>query len=95
MEAIKVIFTFSLAMGCLTRENFQLGSTAIGIQTADGVVLAVEKRISSILLEASSIEKIMEIDTHIGCAMSGLTADAKMMIENARVDTQVSENDLL
>eukprot|EP01102_Stenamoeba_stenopodia_P019552 TRINITY_DN7420_c0_g1_i1.p1 TRINITY_DN7420_c0_g1~~TRINITY_DN7420_c0_g1_i1.p1 ORF type:complete len:248 (-),score=60.86 TRINITY_DN7420_c0_g1_i1:128-871(-) len=69
-------------------EAIKLGSTAIGIQTADGVVLAVEKRISSILLEASSIEKIMEIDHHIGCAMSGLTADAKMMIENARVDTQ-------
>ena len=41
------------------------------------------------LLEATSIEKIMEIDTHLGCAMSGLTADARTMIEHARVTSQV------
>ena len=40
------------------------------------------------LLEASSIEKIMEIDSHIGCAMSGLTADARTMIDHARVTSQ-------
>lgn len=40
------------------------------------------------LLEASSIEKIMEIDRHIGCAMSGLTADARTMVEHARVTAQ-------
>ena len=45
---------------------FQLGSTAIGIQTSEGVCLAVEKRITSPLMEPSSIEKIVEIDTHIG-----------------------------
>jgi len=39
-------------------------------------------------MEPSSIEKIMEIDTHIGCAMSGLTADARTMIDHARVETQ-------
>ena len=44
----------------------KLGSTAIGIQTAEGVVLAVEKRITSTLIEPSSIEKIMEVDNHIG-----------------------------
>ena len=45
---------------------FQLGSTAIGIQTSEGVVLAVEKRVTSPLIEPSSIEKIMEVDNHIG-----------------------------
>ena len=43
----------------------QLGTTAIGVQTSEGVVLAVEKRVSSTLLEPSSIEKIMEIDEHM------------------------------
>ncbi|MBA0720199.1 hypothetical protein Golax_007830 [Gossypium laxum] len=47
----------------------QLGSTAIGIKTKDGVVLAVEKRSTSPLLEPSIVEKIMEIDEYIGCAM--------------------------
>lgn len=53
------------------------------------MVLAIEKRIASSLLEPSSVEKIFEIDTHIGCAVSGLTADAKMLVEHARVETQV------
>jgi 20S proteasome subunit alpha 5 len=66
-----------------------LGSTAVGIQTSEGVILAVEKRLTSTLLEPSSIEKILEIDAHIGCSMSGLTADSRTMIEHARVEAQV------
>lgn len=66
----------------------QLGSTAVGIRTSEGVVLGVEQRVQSPLLESSSIEKIMEIDRHLGCAMSGLTADARTMIDHARVTSQ-------
>ncbi|KAL0144274.1 proteasome component PUP2 [Mucor lusitanicus] len=69
-------------------EAIKLGTTAIGVQTSEGVVLAVEKRVSSTLLEPSSIEKIMEIDEHLGCAVSGMTADARTMIEHARVAAQ-------
>lgn len=42
---------------------------------------------TSSLLESSSIEKIIEIDSHVGCAMSGLTADARSMIDHARVSS--------
>lgn len=69
-------------------EAIKLGSTALGIQTKEGVLLAVEKRITSSLMEPSSIEKIVEVDAHIGCAMSGLTADARTMIDKARVEAQ-------
>jgi len=69
-------------------EAIKLGSTAVGIQTSEGVVLVVEKRVTSSLLEPSSIEKVMEIDFHIGCAMSGLTADARTLIDHARVEAQ-------
>lgn len=65
-------------------EAIKLGSTAIGVATSEGVVLGVEKRVTSVLLESSSIEKIVKIDDHIGCAMSGLTADARTMIDHAR-----------
>lgn len=58
------------------------------VATGDGVILGVEKRVTSTLLEASSVEKIVEIDRHIGCAMSGLQADARSMIEHARVESQ-------
>lgn len=66
-------------------EAIKLGSTAIGISTSEGVILGVEKRVSSSLLESDSIEKIMEVEKHIGCAMSGLTADARTLIDHARV----------
>lgn len=69
-------------------EAIKLGSTAIGIQTNEGVVLAVEKRVTCPLIVASSIEKILEVDSHIGCAMSGLVADSRTMIDRARVEAQ-------
>lgn len=47
--------------------------------------------LSGPLQEPSSIQKIAEIDEHIGVAMSGLTADAKTLIDRARVETQVSQ----
>jgi 20S proteasome subunit alpha 5 len=65
-----------------------LGSTAVGIQVNEGVVLAVEKRITSPLLVPSSIRKIVEIDSHIGAAMSGLVADARTLVDHARAECQ-------
>jgi 20S proteasome subunit alpha 5 len=66
----------------------QLGSTAIGIATPEGVVLAVEKRVTSTLLDPASIHKVAEIDAHVGCAVSGLTADAKTLVDHARAEAQ-------
>lgn len=69
-------------------EAIKLGSTAIGIQTSEGVVLAVERRITSPLIIPESIEKLYEVDSHIGCAMSGLIADSRTMVDKARVEGQ-------
>jgi len=69
-------------------EAIKLGSTAIGIKTPEGVVLAVEKRVTSPLIIPQSIEKIVEIDSNISCAMSGLIADSKTLIDKARVEAQ-------
>lgn len=69
-------------------EAIKLGSTAIGLQTKKGSVLAVEKRLTSPLLEPSSVEKIAEIDVHVGAAMSGLVADARTLVDHARVEAQ-------
>jgi 20S proteasome subunit alpha 5 len=88
IEAIKVLLSATNLTIFSLKRHQQLGSTTVGIKTPEGVVLAVEKRVQSPLLEASSIEKIMEIDTHLGCAMSGLTADARTMIDHARVTAQ-------
>jgi len=69
-------------------EAVKLGSTAVGIQCREGVILAVEKRLSSVLLEPTSVEKIMEVDTHIGVAVSGLIGDARTLVDHARVEAQ-------
>merc|ERR1719277_2640684 len=39
-------------------------------------------------MPVESIEKVFEIDEHMGCAMSGLTADARTLIDHARVEAQ-------
>ncbi|KAJ3348201.1 Phosphatidylinositol (PI) 3-kinase [Kappamyces sp. JEL0680] len=88
IEAIKVSTRTGTYPGLLAGLACGLGSTAIGIQTKEGVVLAVEKRVTSTLLEGSSIEKIVEIDSHLGCAMSGLIADSRTMIDHARIEAQ-------
>jgi proteasome alpha subunit len=73
------------------REAVKRGTTTVGVKFKDGVVLIVDKRISSRLIEPVSIEKIFIIDDHIGCATSGLVADARALIDRARLDAQINE----
>ncbi len=72
------------------REAVKRGTTAAGIKATDGVVLLVDKRITSSLIEAESIEKIFQIDKHIGIATSGLVADARALVDRARVEAQIN-----
>uniref|UniRef100_A0A5S6R3R3 Proteasome subunit alpha type n=1 Tax=Trichuris muris TaxID=70415 RepID=A0A5S6R3R3_TRIMR len=67
-------------------EAIKLGSTAIGIQTKEGVLLVCEKRITSPLMEEHSVEKIMKIDSRIGCTTSGLIGDTRTLVDRARVE---------
>jgi proteasome alpha subunit len=71
------------------REAVKRGTTAVGLKYKEGVVLMIDKRVSSRLVEARSIEKIFKIDHHIGCATSGLVADARMLVDRARVEAQI------
>jgi proteasome alpha subunit len=72
------------------REAVKRGTTAIGIKAKDGIVLLVDKRINSRLLESNSVEKIFRIDEHIGVASSGLVGDARSLIDRARVEAQIN-----
>jgi len=72
------------------REAVKRGTTAVGIKCQEGVVLIVDKRVSSRLLEASSIEKIFKIDDHIGVASSGLVGDARALVDRARIESQIN-----
>lgn len=72
------------------REAVKRGTTAVGVKAIDGVVLMVDKRVTSKLLEPESIEKIFQIDDHIGAATSGLVADARILIDRARTEAQIN-----
>jgi proteasome alpha subunit len=72
------------------REAVKRGTTAIGIKCRDGVILLVDKRVSSKLLEPKSVEKIFQIDEHIGVATSGLVADARVLVDRARIEAQIN-----
>ncbi len=72
------------------REAVKRGTTSLGIKSKEGVVLVVDKRTTSRLVEAKSIEKIFQIDNHIGAATSGLVADARALIERARIESQIN-----
>lgn len=73
------------------REAVKRGTTTVGLKYKDGVILIVDKRITSRLIEPESIEKMFQIDDHIGCATSGLVADARVLVERARTDAQINE----
>ncbi len=70
-------------------EAVKRGATALGVKCSEGIVLAVDKRIPSKLVQPESFEKIFQVDTHIGTAASGMIADARQLVERARVEAQI------
>jgi proteasome alpha subunit len=71
------------------REAVKRGTTAVGVKSDEGVVLLVDKRITSRLLVPESVEKIFKIDDHIAIATSGLVADARALVDRARTECQI------
>jgi len=71
-------------------EAVRRGTTAICARNKNSVVFAVEKK-SSDLQETLGSEKIFKIDNHIGVAIAGLTADARILIDKGRVQAQVHQ----
>ncbi len=72
------------------REAVKRGTTTVGLKFKNGVALIIDKRITSRLIELSSIEKIFQIDNHVGGATSGLVADARVLIDYARITSQIN-----
>jgi len=72
------------------RESVKRGSISIGVCYNNGIVLISTRQISSSLMKPESVEKIFQIDDHIGIAISGMTADAKFLIDKARLEAQIN-----
>ena len=71
-------------------EAVRRGTTAIVVRNKNSVVFAVEKKSSELQEQSLGSEKIFKIDDHIGVAIAGLTADARVLIDRARIQAQVN-----
>lgn len=60
------------------------GGTSIGIRCKDGVILAVEKIITSKLLKKGANKRISTVDRNFGVAFSGLIPDGRHFVARAR-----------
>jgi len=76
------LFQVEYAMELVNR-----GATILGIQSTEGVVIGSEENIE-ILEEAEYSWKIFKVDEHIGAAIVGLSSDARILIDQARIYAQ-------
>lgn len=70
------------------KKTVRQGTTAIGIVCKDGAVLVADKRIAEKLIVSSSVEKVFQVDEHIGATASGIISDGRILIEKSQVLAQ-------
>lgn len=68
------------------KEAVKKGATALGVVYEDGVVLAATRKNNS--LGVRNPEKVFKIEDHLGVATSGLVADGRNLVEEARNEAQ-------
>jgi len=76
------LFQVEYAMELVNR-----GATIIGLQCGEGIVLGSEENIEA-LEEAEYSWKIFRVDEHAGAAIVGLSSDARILIDQARIYAQ-------
>jgi proteasome alpha subunit len=76
------LFQVEYAMELVNR-----GATILGIECAEGLVLGSEENVE-VLEEAGYSWKILRVDDHIGAAIVGLSSDARILIDQARIYAQ-------
>lgn len=69
-------------------KTVRLGSSSIGMVFKDGVLLMSDRRQKDKLIVEESANKIQEIDEHIIAVSAGITSDARVLIDKARVLAQ-------
>jgi len=69
-------------------ETVYRGSTIIGISCPEGIVIGAEEKTESKLQDPNFSQKIYEVDEHLGAAVVGLSSDARILIDDARIYAQ-------
>ncbi|WOL10746.1 hypothetical protein Cni_G19505 [Canna indica] len=64
------------------------GQTSLGIKAANGVVIATEKKLPSILVDETSVQKIQLMTTNIGVVYSGMGPDSRVLVRKSRKQAQ-------
>lgn len=70
------------------RKSVRQGTTSLGIVCKDGVLLLADKRILDKLIIGTSIEKVFQVDDHIGASATGFLMDGRVLIERAQLISQ-------
>jgi proteasome alpha subunit len=76
------LFQVEYAMELVNR-----GATILGLRCSEGVVLGAEETVE-VLEDAEYSWKIFKVDEHVGTAIVGLSSDARILIDQARVYAQ-------
>ncbi|AAC17043.1 Similar to proteosome component, micropain (multi-catalytic endopeptidase complex) subunit Y7, gb/X56731 from S. cerevisiae. EST gb/Z25719 comes from this gene [Arabidopsis thaliana] len=60
------------------------GQTSLGIKASNGVVIATEKKLPSILVDEASVQKIQHLTPNIGTVYSGMGPDFRVLVRKSR-----------
>ncbi len=70
------------------KKTVKQGSTSLGMVCKDGVLFVTDKRIVDTLIIPESVEKIWQIDDHIGITAAGIISDARVLVDRAQLAAQ-------
>ena len=64
------------------------GTAAIGMVCKDGVILVADRRLIDKNIVPESVEKIYQVDDHVGATATGYLMDGRILIERAQLIAQ-------